>query len=65
MLIQENAHLERLLAKANQDKNLLRNMKKPLLGKNACVQGQNEDVSKAVVRGPKREKEGQSTPYLG
>ena len=27
MLIQENAHLERLLAKANQDKKLLRNMK--------------------------------------
>ena len=27
LLIQENAHLERLLAKANQDKRLLRNMK--------------------------------------
>ena len=27
MLIQENAHLERLLAKANQEKKLLRNMK--------------------------------------
>ena len=27
-LIQENAHLERLLAKANQEKKLLRNMKK-------------------------------------
>ena len=27
LLIQENAHLERLLAKANQEKRLLRNMK--------------------------------------
>ena len=38
---------------------------KPLLGPNACVQGKDENVPKAVGQGTKKEKEARSPPYLG
>lgn len=38
---------------------------KSLLGKNACLQGEDENVSKAVDRGTQEEKEAKSTPHLG
>ena len=61
MLIQANAHLERLLAKANQEKE----HEKSLLGADARVQGKDESASKTVGKGTKMEKKARSPPYLG
>ena len=65
LLIQENAHLERLLAKANQEKILLRNMKNHYWARMHVCKAKMKVFQRRLTEGTKTEKEAKSTPYLG
>ena len=65
MLIRLNAHLERLLAKAKQDKKIAEEHEEPLLGADVRVQGEDEGAPKAVGQSTKMEKKVRPPPHLG
>ena len=48
-----NIHLEKLLEKANKENNMLRHMKKSLLGDKSCLQGTNQYPEGKVKEGIK------------
>ena len=56
MLIQLNAHLERLLAKANQDKELLRNMKNHYWARMHVYKAKMKVLQRRLVKAQKRRK---------
>lgn len=65
MLIRVNAHLERLLAKANRDKDLLRNMKNHYWAQMHVCKERMKVLQGRLAKALKRRKKARSPPYFG